>query len=295
MQRKTSLADVLELYLLDCAARNLTQSTQTFYKSKLDVFITWCTDHGVTDLEALTPHDIRRYLVDARGRGLSSQYQNNLARAIRAFLNYAVRDGLLEKSPMSNVKMPKIKNKILSAYTDEELGAILDSCETQRDTALLLLLLDSGVRASELISLNVGHVDLYSGTVTVEDGKGQKGRVTHIGAKTRKAVLRYLLERGKPADNEPLFVGQKRGGRLTLSGIVQLMRRLAAKSEVEEVTAHKFRRTMAITSLRNGMNVHVLARILGHADIGILRQYLDIVESDTADAHRKAGPVDNMT
>lgn len=164
----------------------------------------------MTDLDTLTPHHIRRYLVDARKRDLSSQYQNNLARAIRAWLNYCVRDGLLEKSPMSTVKMPKIQNKILSAYTDDEVAAILDSCETTRDTALILFLLDSGVRASELIALNVGDVDLPSGTVKIEDGKGQKGRVTHIGAKTRKAVLRYILERGKPGNDEPLFTGQKR-------------------------------------------------------------------------------------
>lgn len=294
MQQKTSLADALELYLLDCAARNLTESTQTFYKSKLSLFIAWCEQQGVTLLTALTPHHIRRYLVEARERDLSSQYQNNLARAIRAFLNYTVRDGLLEKTPMTNVKMPKIQNKILSAYTDDEVAAILDSCETTRDTALVLFLLDSGARASELIALNVGHVDLKNGTVTIEDGKGQKGRVTHIGTKTRKAVLRYLLERGRPGDDAPLFAGEKRGGRLTLSGIVQLMQRLQAKSGVTEVSAHKFRRTMAITCLRNGMNVHVLAKLLGHADIGILRQYLDIAQSDTAAAHKQSGPVDNL-
>lgn len=294
MQSKTTLTDSLELFLLDAASRNLTAATQTFYRSKLNRFITWCNEQGVTALADLTPHHVRRYLVEARESGLSSQYQNNLARAIRAWLNYCVRDELLERSPMSNVKMPKIQRKILSAYTEDEVAAILDSCPTLRDTALVLLLLDSGVRSAELLALNVGDVNLTDGTVQVIDGKGQKGRVTHIGTRTRKAVLRYLLERGKPADHEPLFVGQKRGTRLTSTGIVQLMSRLQAASGVAEVTAHKFRRTMAITCLRNGMNVHVLARVLGHADIGVLRQYLDIAQSDTAAAHKQSGPVDNL-
>jgi integrase/recombinase XerD len=294
MQSKTTLADSLELFLLDAASRNLTSATQAFYRSYLSRYIDWCNKQGVTTLADLTPHHVRRYLVESREGGLSSQYQNNQARAIRAWLNYCVRDELLEKSPMSNVKMPKIQRKILSAYTEDELAAILDSCPTVRDTALVLVLLDSGVRSAELLALNVGDINLSDGTVIVQDGKGQKGRITHIGTKTRKALLRYLLERGKPGNNEPLFVGQLRGTRLTSTGIVQLMNRLKVASGVKEVTAHKFRRTMAITCLRNGMNVHVLARMLGHVDIGILRQYLDIAQSDTATAHKQSGPVDNL-
>lgn len=282
------------MFLLDCAARRLTEGTLQFYKSKLSVFFQWCDQRGIRTIEDITAHEIRRFLVDIHRRKLSSQYQNNLARAIRAFLNYCVRDEMLEKSPFVRVQMPKLEKKIISALSPADIKAVLQSCDCERDRALCLFLLDSGVRASELAALNVSDVDLLSGVVTVRAGKGQKGRTTYIGAKTRKQVKRYFIERGQIKPHEPVFTALLSGERLTVHGLVQLMARLRARSGVTGCTCHTFRRTFAITCLRNGMNVYVLARLMGHADITILRQYLAFVEDDLMGAHAKCGAVDNM-
>ena len=91
------LWDALDLFLLDCEARRLTTSTLQFYSVKLSLFLRWCDEQGIKTLQALTAHDLRRYFVSLHRRELSSQYQNNLARAIRAFLNYCVRDELLSR------------------------------------------------------------------------------------------------------------------------------------------------------------------------------------------------------
>ena len=287
-------SDAFDMFLLYCEARRLTPATREFYRIKLGLFIRWCESEGVHALHELTAHHIRRYLVHLSRRKLSSQYQHNLARAIRAFLNYCVRDELLEKSPFDKVQMPRLEKKILEALSPTDIHAILRSCISERDKALCLFLLDSGVRASELVALNVGDIDLKTGVVLVRLGKGQKGRTTYVGARTRKQIKRYWAERSDTRPHTPAFASEFKNGRLRVDGLVQLMERLQGRSCVTICTAHTFRRTFAINCLRNGMNVYVLARLMGHADITILRQYLPLLEADLQDAHARFGAVDNL-
>lgn len=294
MERETFLLDDgLDLFLLDCEARRLTEATRQFYKTKLSVFIRWCAEQDVTNLGQVSAHDIRRFLVSIQRRQLSGEYQHGLARAIRAFLNYCVRDELIDKSPFDKVQMPRVEKKILEAFSTSEIQAVLRHCCIQRDKAICYFLLDSGVRVSELIALDIKSVNLETGEVRVS-GKGQKQRQCYIGAKTRKEIRRYLVSRESQEKSEPLFVSEKRRERLTVSGMVQLMERLRRRSDVEICTCHTFRRTFALTCLRNGMNIYVLARLMGHADISILRQYLALVEADLEEAHKRYGAVDAL-
>jgi integrase/recombinase XerD len=115
-----------------------------------------------------------------------------------------------------------------------------------------------------------------------------------IGARTRKQLKRYFTERGSSKPDEPAFIAIFSGERLTVHGLVQLMARLSAKAGVAGCTCHTFRRTFAISCLRNGMNIHILARLMGHADILILKQYLAFVDEDLKGAHARFGAVDNM-
>jgi integrase/recombinase XerD len=272
----------------------LTASTRQFYRAKLAVFVAWCDGEGLRELARLSAHDLRRFLVHIQRRQLSSQYQNNLARAIRAFLNYCVRDELLDKSPFDKVQMPRLEKKILQAFSAQDLQRILRHCVSGRDRALCLFLLDSGVRASELLALTVDDVNVDTGEVWVRAGKGQKQRTCYIGVKTRKQLKRYLVGRETLWGQAPLFASETTGERLTISGMVQLMKRLGQRAGVDHCTCHTFRRTFALTCLRNGMNIYVLARLMGHSDIVILRQYLPLVEADLQRAHQEFGAVDSL-
>lgn len=295
MQQRILLSDAVELFFLDAKSRRFTKDTQRFYKERLSLFVTWCKGNSVEFLQDLTHIHIRQYLVSLQERGLSSAYQHNNARAIRAFLNYCVRDELIDKSPFAKVAMPKLAKKILPALTADEVRRTLDACQNERDEALILFLLDSGVRAQEAIVLNVADVDLSTGSVTVHQGKGQKDRITYIGAKTRKQLKRYLIERGNPALTEALFVAERgEHERLSYFGVSQLMKRLRKASGVTNLNAHTLRRTFAINCLRNGMDIFVLAKLMGHADLTVLKQYLALVKDDLQKSHSEHGVVDNM-
>ena len=295
MHQRSTLTDAYELFILDCESRGFTPDTVRFYRDRFRLIQRWCAENGIDTLDKLTSLAIRQYLAGLQRRGLSSHYVHSHARALRTFCNFLVREELLDVSPFAKVKMPRLEKKVLAALTSEEVRAVVRACEYERDKALVLFLLDSGVRASELCALNVGDVD-GAGTVTVRMGKGQKGRLTYIGARTRKQLLRYFtLERdGKPEADEPLFTAQRMGKRLTKNALFLLLKRLKQASGVKHCAPHAFRRTMAIYSLRNGMNIYLLARMLGHSDIHVLKQYLDIVQADVQTAAKQSGVVDNL-
>jgi integrase/recombinase XerD len=292
-QQRPSIFDAFEMFLLDCKARQFTKHTLRFYRGRLILFVRWCAEHGLDDLGAVTPIDLRRYLVDTQQRNVSSAYLHSHARALRTFFNYCVRDQLLDTSPFARVQMPRLEKKILESLSPYEINRLISFCTCERDHALILFLLDSGVRASELCALDIDDIDLSSGAVQVRLGKGQKGRTVFIGARTRKQLLRYLRLERAPG-SKPLFVSQRRDTRLTYSGVAQILKRLGRDAGVSHCSAHAFRRTFAINCLRGGMNIYVLAKLMGHTDILVLRQYLSLVQDDLMEAHALAAVVDRM-
>jgi site-specific recombinase XerD len=287
------LDDALDIFMLDVQARRLTEHTTKFYQSTLHIFITWCKSQGIEHLHQVTRAHWRMFLAGLEKQGLSSATQHKYARALKAFFNFAVNDELLEASPFAKVQMPKLEQKVLKSFTQDEIKRILKACLNERDKAIVLMLLDSGLRANELASLNVQDIDLKTGAVTVHNGKGQKGRITYIGARTRKQLLRYFAARGRPQGSSAAFVSENTGKRLTVWGVGQAMGRIGERAGVH-VTCHAFRRTFAIEFLRGGGNIYVLAKLMGHAGIEMLRRYLAITDDDLKAAHEKYSPGDNM-
>ena len=96
---------------------------------------------------------------------------------------------------MRAVRMPKLPKDVLDPFGTGDVAALLDACEFERDTAIVLTLLDSGIRASELLALDVGDLDAKTGALRVRVGKGRKTRITFVGSQTRKAIARYLASR----------------------------------------------------------------------------------------------------
>lgn len=282
-----SIKDAFELHQLDLDARRLTKSTKDFYRKLLSPFLSYCREENLT-LSDITHIHIKKYLIKYNDHKAHTQHAH--ARALRAFFNYCVSDGLLDSSPFSKVKMPKKGNHILPSFTQEEIKKIL-SISNKTEKAICLTLLSSGLRAQELITLNAG--DIEGTTVTVRAGKGQKDRITFVNASALKAIKFYHLEIGyTPTPTDPLFISQK-GSRFTANGFQHLMQRLQKKSKIKHCSAHTFRRTFAITCLRNSMNIFVLAKLMGHAQINVLKHYLSIVADDLEASYKEFG-IDNL-
>ena len=288
-----ALSEALSVYLLDHRASKHSKRTLEHYKTQLTPFLSWLEQNGVSDLSLIRPNHIRQYLIECSDRGLSEHSINTAARAIRAFLNFCVREEWLIKSPMNGVVMPKLPKLMPTILTKEQVKKLIAGAESERDKAIVLVLLDTGMRASELCSLCGRDIDVSNGTLFVRKGKGGKDRMCFIGAKTVKAILRYYAARGVPQDADAVWLSSLRRERLTLFGLAQMLERYGKRLGFQ-CNAHKLRRTFATECLRSGMDIFTLQRLMGHEDITVLKHYLAILDSDLREAHRRHGVVDNL-
>jgi integrase/recombinase XerD len=139
--------------------------------------------------------------------------------------------------------------------------------------------------------VTVGDISLKENRVLIRGGKGDKDRYVYFGAKTARLLIRLM--RGME-DKQYLWANRHNGKRMHYRGLGKTLRLLGERVGVP-CTAHKFRRTFAINSLRNGMNIYTLARLMGHSDISILKPYLDLLQTDLRASHQQHGVVDNLS
>ena len=207
---------------------------------------------------------------------------------------------------------PDPKAPVVETLTKEEIDALLGACDhsktwknrqvtanerptADRDRAIILLLLDTGLRASELCGIKFGDVNLTTNSIKVL-GKGQKERLVYFGKRTAKALWKLLtprLKESKPADLV-FGVGEADDPRPLTSDVPRrLLVRIGERAGVANVYPHRFRHTFAITYLRNEGDLFTLQDLLGHSDMAMVKGYARIAQTDCAKAHQKASPVDN--
>jgi site-specific recombinase XerD len=220
---------------------------------------------------------------------------------VKAFVNFCLAEGLLDENPLRNVKSPRVHNDQIEPLSAEQVQALVDAARRtrtqERDVALILLQVDTGLRVSELCGLTVGDIDRGSGELSVL-GKGNKRRRVYMGTAARRALWRYLeVDRRDALAEEPLFValgGYHPGAGLTPSGVFQIVQKAGMAAGISGVGPHDLRRTFAISFLRHGGNLLEFQLLMGHNDLATLRRYVALAEADLSRAHRAASPVDRM-
>jgi site-specific recombinase XerD len=200
---------------------------------------------------------------------------------------------------MAEIRRPKTPKLLKVGFTAEEVQRLLKATEakngrgTARDKAILLFLLDTGCRVSEVINCKRIDLDLAAGRVKVY-GKGAEERFVYLGRTALKALWRYVnLYRPEPLPGHDYLFLTHNGHKMNRSGLTSLLKRLGREAGIEDVHAHRFRRTAAVEFLRNGGDVFTLQRMLGHSSLEMVRQYLALVDEDLAATHRRASPADN--
>jgi len=288
----------------------------------------WLEYQGAMNVVKVTPQQLRQYLtyllteyVPRRITGnndvkLSPKTVRNVWVTLSSFFHWA-GDEFQIPNPMKMVPAPKFETPPVEPFRREEIEAILKVCDycqeaktndrhkftmrrvtRFRDKAIVLVLVDSGLRASELCSLRIGDYDAQTGKVQIRHGvgggaKGKKGRTVYLGKTARKAIWRYLVDREDGEDpDEPLFLGRY-SRPLNRDALRQVIASLGEKASVKKVYPHRFRHTFAITYLRSGGDLFTLQRLLGHATLEMVQHYARIAEVDVEQAHRKASPADN--
>ena len=271
--------------------------TQGFYREQLAHFLRFCEGQYIRHIAQITPAIIRDFLYwygeSHNPGGVHAGY-----RVLKTFLRWYDQEAEPEnwRNPISKVKAPKLAEEPLEPVELKTVQAMVSTCDDsflgKRNRFIFLMLLDTGLRARELLSLNLSDVNQITGAVMLRAGKGRKTRNVFLGQTARKAARAYIRER---QDHDPaLFVTDDHTGRLGYGGLRAAIKRHSALAGVEEPTAHDFRRAFAIGMLRNGVDLVTLARLMGHSSLKVLQRYLKQVDQDLQDAHRNGSPVDGM-
>ena len=307
----TNLQSLAQGYILNCRSEGKSPETISSYKMVLNNFIWYCKQNDFpTTAQKLNSLHIRQfiwYLTSATNRWgrnspktrqpASQTTANDYYRSLHSFFNWLERESLIKENPFANLRPPKVERKVIQALTPAEVERLLNAGSGKspvnvRNRAILCIFLDTGLRVSELASLNMYDIDMNTGSIVVRHGKGGKQRVVHIGSKAQKALWKYITLYRK-SNNDSLFINRN-GEPLDAVGIRILIKRLGIKAKVK-VSPHKLRHTFAISYLRAGGDVFSLQYLLGHSTLQMTQRYLQSLNADDAiEAHRKFSPLDRL-
>jgi integrase/recombinase XerD len=267
---------------------NCRQTTIDFYRYTAGFFLAWIEQQGINQPEEVTARYVRQYIAELVSRGKKDSSVWDHARAIKTMLRFWHNEGYIPQ-PVK-FELPKIAKKRLPVLTAEQLQTILNACSV-RDKAIVMFLVDSGLRRAEACKLNWSDVDMQSGLVRVKNGKGGKDRSAVIGVKTRRALLAY---RRTLAAHDGVLFQTEAGTPLTGSGMLSIFRRLRKKTGIH-VNVHAMRRTFAILSLRAGMDPLHLQNLGGWENLEMVDHYAQMVDDDLLQAHKQHSPIDNLS
>ena len=288
--KRFTLTDAVDLFLLDREAQNLAAKSLTTYRVRLTRFVSWCNDQGITAIDDLTTTHVRQYIA-GMVRTLKDVTAKNHTVDIKTFLRFCVDERLLTESPADRVKLPKVVERLPQVLTAAETQRLYKACETDRDKALFLVMLDTGARCEEVANMDRADADIDGGTITIREGKPRRDRTAYISPRTRKELLRYI--KAESINGGALWRSSTDGARLRERGISQLLERIADRAEVK-CTPHKIRKTFITTLLRNGVDLFTLMKLSGHRDIESLKPYVAIADVDAEQAHRQHSPVASL-
>jgi site-specific recombinase XerD len=293
---KAALAE----FARDLVRRATAAKTQVAYRTDVEQFARWATERGL-EPPAVGVRDLRRYLAGLSEQGNAPTTIARKLAALRALLRMQVELGQRRENPAELVSSPKRPRKLPRVLKPGEVETLLDRIPAAtplelRDRALFELAYACGLRAEELVSLDVESLDFDSESVRVE-GKGGKTRIVPVGEHARRALERYLAQGRPPLDGrgEPALLLSKSGRRLSTSDVRRRLRtwtRHAAPGAPALIDAHPhaLRHSFATHLLEGGADLRAIQELLGHATISTTQVYTRVESRRLRSAYARAHP-----
>lgn len=283
------LQQALGAFLLTKQVSGCTKATLATYR--------WWLDRFAAAVPEVTPLSVRSFFVTLQHRSASHQHQ--AYRTLKTLLRWCVETGVFAEDPMRGFTMRTPKT-LPALPTDDELRAVFAACpdtfEGVRNRAIILVLADAGLRASELLHLLIEDWRPADRGLLVRAGKGRKDRVAFVGATTTRALKIWLARHPVSSPEAFLFV-DRRGRSLKPRHLVQILHRLSAKAGLSahrRLHPHALRHFAATSWLRAGAGLDEVRRLLGHESLSTTLRYSSLVGADLQRAHRRAGAIERL-
>ncbi len=274
-------------------------NTLASYMRDLEQFSDWLQRRGLEDLPHMTSSTVQSYAAWLEGRGKSPATVTRCLASVRCLCRWLCKNGIRADNPAEGIKTKKVEKKLPCILTSQEVERLLAQpqcvdAKGWRDHAMLELLYATGIRVSELISLNVKDVKLS--TAVIHCASRNKVRVIPVYPEAVKA-LRDYLRRVRPSmaapGEEALFVNVS-GTRMTRQGFWKIIKSYQIKAGIEtEITPHTLRHSFAAHLLENGADIQAVQEMLGHAELSTTQVYAKVLDKRLKEVYNQAHPMAN--
>lgn len=273
---------LVEVFIDAKIAAGLSSKSISTYRQRLAYFLAWLGDREITRA------NLRGYLMHLREQPtLTDTSRASYFRDVSVLCNWLVDERIWESSPAYKLA-PKVPKTRPASYRPEQIAALLAVCKT-RDRAIIVMLLDTGLRVSELVSLRRRDIDWSTGAFVVV-GKGNKPREAWLEPYTVELLEEMLAERDD--EDQALWYGRK--GPLTSWGVHQVIERRAERAGIRgdvRRLVHSFRATFAKNYVTSGGDLESLRRLLGHEDIAMSAHYAQLANGELAQRKHQVNPL----
>ncbi len=273
-----SLPELLPSWTLALRAERKAPATIKSYSEGVQAYLRWCGKTGTAP--DLAKPSVQAFIADLLDGGAQPKTAGARLIALRRFSAWMAEEDIIDRDPLIGIKQPKVDRKVVEALTDEQLLDLIKACSgkgftDRRDEAIVRLLTETGMRANELIGLQVSDVDLKREFATVRRGKGGKGRIVPFGPKTGQAIDRYLRARKshRLAHTDTLWLGADGWRTFSYFGMRHALAARAKSAGIDNFHPHKMRHTAATRWLRAGGSEGGLMAVAGWSNRAMIDRY----------------------
>ena len=272
-------------------------NTVASYMRDIRQFAGWLHDEVQMEVVEATQENIKEFLEHLESEGRSAATRSRALASLKNFYGYVVSSGFLAESPVVEVKVDRGEKKLPQILTSREIELLLAQPSTLepkgiRDKAMLEVMYATGIRVSELISLDIDHVNLDSGVIKCQSGK--KSRAIPLYPEALKALTAYIKEVrsflvAAPAERA-LFVNIS-GARMSRQGFWKILKHYQAAARIDkEITPHTLRHSFAVHLLENGADLGSVQELMGHSDISSTQMYTQMVDQHLKQFYARCHP-----